>query len=112
MICAKFGWNWPIDSGEEDFSNSSLYFRNFVIISSWKRAGPFICENLKPEGHFVPSFVEIGPVVLEKTIKYEKYNNDDDNASDNDDDDGQIVIRKGHLNLRLRWAKKPKEINK
>ena len=19
MLCAKFGWNWPIDSGEEDF---------------------------------------------------------------------------------------------
>ena len=29
-----------------------------------------------------------------------------DNNDDNDDNDGQIVIRKAHLNLRLRWAKK------
>ena len=46
--CAKFGWSWPSDSGEEDFLLSSMYFRYFVIISLWKRAGPFIWTNLNP----------------------------------------------------------------
>ena len=26
MLCAKFGWNWPCGSGEEDFLISSMYF--------------------------------------------------------------------------------------
>ena len=46
MLCAKFGWNWPSGSGEEDFLISSMYFRYFVILSPWKRAGPFIWTNL------------------------------------------------------------------
>ena len=41
-ICAKFGWNWSSGSGVEYFYISSMYFRNFVIISPGKRAGPFI----------------------------------------------------------------------
>ena len=50
MLCAKFGWNWPSGSGEEDFLISSMYmyFRYFVIISPWKRVGPFIWTNLNP----------------------------------------------------------------
>ena len=42
MLCAKFGWNWPSGSGEEDFLISSMYFCYFKIISPWKRVGPFI----------------------------------------------------------------------
>ena len=50
MLCAKFVWNWPNGSGEEDFQISSMYFRYFVItgISPWKRVGPFIWTNLNP----------------------------------------------------------------
>ena len=48
MLCAKFGWNWLSGSGEEDFLISSMYFHYFVIISPWKRAGPFIWTNLNP----------------------------------------------------------------
>ena len=48
MLCAKFGWNWPSGSGEEDFLISSMYFHYFVIISPWKRAGPFMWINLNP----------------------------------------------------------------
>ena len=43
-----FGWNWPCGSRDEDFSNSSMYFRNFVIISPWKYEGSFIWTNLNP----------------------------------------------------------------
>ena len=48
MLCAKFGWNWPSGSVEEDFLNLSIYLSNFVIISPWKRTCPFICTNLNP----------------------------------------------------------------
>ena len=40
---------------------------------------------------FVPSLVEIDPVVLEKKMKMWKVNNDDEDKDN--DDDGQIVIR-------------------
>ena len=48
LLCVKFGWNWPSGSGEEDFLILSTYFRYFVIISPWKRTGPFIWTNLNP----------------------------------------------------------------
>ena len=48
MLYAKFGWNWPYSSWEEDFLISSMYFHYFVIISTWKRAGPFVWTNLNP----------------------------------------------------------------
>ena len=31
MHCANFGWNWPCGSGEDDLSNSLMYFRYIVI---------------------------------------------------------------------------------
>ena len=62
-----FGWNWPSDSGEEDFLNLSMYFRNFIIFSPWKRAGPIIWTNLNPlQPRMIYGLVGIGPVVLEK----------------------------------------------
>ena len=47
-----------------------MYFRYFVIISPWKRVGPFIWTNLNlvTQGLCVPSLVEIASVVLEKKI--------------------------------------------
>ena len=52
MLCAKIGWNWRSGSGEENFWISSMYLHYFVIISPWKRAGPFnwtIMNPLSPE---------------------------------------------------------------
>ena len=46
MLCAKFCWNWPGGSGEEDFKISTRYFPYSVIISPWKRVWPFIWTNL------------------------------------------------------------------
>ena len=45
-LIAKLCWNWPSDSGEEFFLISSMYFPFFVIISPWKRVGPFNWTNL------------------------------------------------------------------
>ena len=56
------------------------------------------------QGCFVPSLVEIGPVVLEKKIHMWKvYDNDNDG---NDDDDGQRTNFDQKCSLRLGWAKK------
>ena len=48
MLWAKFGRNCPVVLGKNFFFISSMYFRHFVIISPWKRAGPFIWTNLNP----------------------------------------------------------------
>ena len=53
MLCAKFGWNWPSVSWKL-FLISLIFFLPFfffffcylVIISPWKRAGPFTWTNL------------------------------------------------------------------
>ena len=102
MRCAKFGWNKPFCSWEENFS--SMYFANFVIIFIWKTVWLFIWKKIKfkifkfcqwifaisllspldkkallfiwkknpfppcTKECFVPTIVEIGPVVLEKKI--------------------------------------------
>ena len=51
MLCAKFGWNWPGCSGEEDFEIHQCISPYFAIISPWKRIWPFICTNLNPLQH-------------------------------------------------------------
>ena len=48
MLCAKFGWNWPSRSGEEDFKIFWIEIYYFVTISPWSRAWPFIWTNLNP----------------------------------------------------------------
>ena len=50
------------------FINSSIYFHNLTIISPWKRAQPLTRTKLNPlyPGWTMQSFVEIGPLVLEK----------------------------------------------
>ena len=50
----------------------SMYFLFFVIISPWKMVWPFIWTNLNPLYQtvcFVPSLIEISPVILEKIFK-------------------------------------------
>ena len=66
---AQWIWNWLSGSGE-DFLISSMYFRYLIIISPWKKEGPFFSTNLNTlhPRCFVPGFVEIGRVVLEKKI--------------------------------------------
>jgi hypothetical protein len=71
IMCTKFDWIWGAGSGEKDLKKISVYFYCFAIISSWRGAMPYIWTNLKiffTQGWFMPSLVEIGPVVLEKKI--------------------------------------------
>ena len=64
-----------------------MYFHYFIIISPWKITGPFIWTNLNPlhPKRFVPSLVEIDPVVLEKKMKMWKVYA----KAQEEDDDGQ-----------------------
>ena len=61
MHCAKFGWNWPSSSGEENFWISSMYYRYSRNYLPLKRGGALHLKNLNIhlQGCFVPSFVEI-----------------------------------------------------
>ena len=49
MHFAKFGWNRLSGSGEEAFYISSMYFCYLIIISPWKKMGPFIWINFNPQ---------------------------------------------------------------
>ena len=91
-----FGWNWPCStgSGEENFQNSSMYFGYFVIISPWLvRYG-----GLHFDQTWIP-FNQTWPTGCERN--YEKF------ITTTTTDNGQIVIRKAHLGLWLKWAKTP-----
>ena len=67
--------------------------------------GPLFEQTWIPftQGYFVPSLVEIGPVILEKKMKMWKVYRQTDGRTD----DRQQVIRKAHLSFQLRWAKNP-----
>ena len=60
LLFAKLGWNWFC-------RKRFLNFLYLVIISPWKRLGPFIWINFT-QWCFVLSIVEIGRLVLEKKI--------------------------------------------
>ena len=64
MLCVHFGWNLPIGSGK-GFCNFLNRYLHIIIISPWKRVGPFIWTNLSA---LCPIWVEIGPLVLEKKL--------------------------------------------
>ena len=81
-----------------------MYLRYFIIISPWKRAGPFIWTNMNPLrprmlcakfGWNWPSGFEDENV---KSLQR-------DGQTDGQTDDGRQVIRKAHLSFQLRWAK-------
>ena len=75
-----------------------MYFRNFEIISPWKRARPFIEQTCIPftQRWFVPRLVENGPV--EKKMKMWKvYDIDNDNNDNNDDGQWTNVDQKSSL---------------
>ena len=68
MHCAKFGWNWPSGSGEEDFFN---FVNVFLLLRYYlpleKGRALHLNKHITfTQECFVPSLVEIDSVVLEK----------------------------------------------
>ena len=102
--CAKFGWYWPSGSGE-DFQILSMYFRHFVIISPWKKVGPFISTNFSPYHSKILGqvWLKLAQWLWRRRWKCEKFMTTMTTMTTTDN--GQILIRKSHLSLRLRWAK-------
>ena len=87
-----------------------MYLYNFVDISLCTKGVAFPLKQtqiLFTPGCFLPSLVESGPVVLEKKMKMWKFTT---TTTTTTTDNGQILIRKAHLRLRLRWAKKPVQV--
>ena len=111
LLCAKFVLNRPSGSGEEDFLILSIYFRFFLIISPWKREGPFIWTNLNPlhPRMLCAKFGWNWPSGSWEEVKNRKSLQTDgqtDGQTDRQTDDGRKAIRKAHLSFQLRWAKK------
>ena len=86
-----------------------MYFRYFIIISPWKRAGALFEPTWIPfiKGCFVLSLIEIGPVILEKKMKWwEWWKAYRHTCIDGHMvDDGQQAIRKAQFSFQLRWGK-------
>ena len=79
-----------------------MYFLYFVITSLEKGTGPSFEETLIPitQESFVQSWVEIGPVVLEKKAKIWKVYWQTDGQMN----DGRQVIRKSSLVLSAQMS--------
>ena len=103
--------NDPVDL-EKIFFHFVNFFCYFAIISPWKRSGPFKSRSFT-QGCFVPSLVEIDPVVLEKTMKIlivNDNNNGANGANDDNDTNGCFVsslVEIGHGFLRRRFLYPP-----
>ena len=88
---------------EKILKHSSMYFRYFVIFSPWKRAWSFTSfwksKFPLPKDALCRIWLKLVQyVVLEKKMKmWEVYRHTDG---------GQQAIRKAHLSIRFRWAKK------
>ena len=67
MISVKVGHSVSI---EEDFEMSSIYFATSILSSNERRHDTSIEQTLIffPQGHFVRSLDDFGPLVLDKTI--------------------------------------------
>ena len=112
MLCAKFDWNWPIGSGEEDFFlNLSIYFYYIPIISPLGTTCPFIWTNLNPFHSEIISAMfgwnwPSGSGEKDENVKSLQTDGRTDRQADIQIDDGRQVIRKAHLSFQLRWTKK------
>ena len=74
MLCAKFSWNWSSGSEEKIFKYCQCIFDTSLLSPLSKGSGPAFDQTwiFFSQECFVPSLVDIGPVVLEK-IKCEKF---------------------------------------
>ena len=68
MLCAKFDWKWSSGSEKKILKCSQCIFTISQLLPLWEGCGPFFeqCWISFTQKCFVPSFVEVGQVVLEK----------------------------------------------
>ena len=89
-------------SGEEIFSISSMYVRDFKIISPWKRSGPFIWTNLNPlyPRMLCAKFASNWPSRSREQVQNVKSVRHRQQLRTTD----KFCEEKAHLSLPLRWA--------
>ena len=126
MLCAKFGWNWPSDSVEDFyffkfrqciFAISFSKHLNKLEFPSYKNALCHVMLELA-QWRFFKFCYCIFAISLSSPLGKGRSPSIESpepkcqfgwnwlSGCGEDDGHRQIVIRKGHLNLRLRWAKK------
>ena len=87
--------NLDLEKKKTIFNFMRIYW--FFIEKTWI---PFI------QACFVPSLVNLVQWFWRRRCKYEKFTTTTMTTMTTTMDKGQILIRKAHLSLRLRWAKK------
>ena len=98
MLCAKFGWNWPFDSGE-DFFFCRCTFAISLLSPLGEKHEPSFGQTwiLFTQKCFVSSLVAIGLVVLERNSKIWNLKTDSRRTTGDQ--------KKNHLSFQLRKAK-------
>ena len=61
IFCVKFGWNWPIGSGEEDLLIGSMYFCYFFYLPLEMGRDPLFVQTRIPftNGDYVPNLLKL-----------------------------------------------------
>ena len=102
---AKFGWNWFSGSGE-DFLNFINVFSLFCYFLPFEKGGTLHLNKLEspsPKDALCQVWLKLSQWFLRRKCKCEKFMT---RTPMKKTDKGQILIRKAHLSLQLRWAKK------
>ena len=105
MICENLWEIFVLEKKIDKFCWCIFTIHYFEIVSPWNKVGHFIWKRTwipLTQRWFVPSLVEIGTVVQEKKMKIEKLMTRTTTRMTNN---GNILIRKAHLSLWLRWAR-------
>ena len=99
MHWAKFGWNWPSGSGEEiffliNFDDVFSLFHKYLPLEKGGALHLNKLESLSPKDALRHIWLKLARWFWRRRCKCEKFTTAN----------GQILIRKAHLSLWLRWA--------
>ena len=103
MLCAKFGWNWPGGSGEEDILKVVNLFLLFPKYLLFGKGVPLHLNKLESPSTWdtlCKVWLKLAQWVWRRW-KCEKLQR----RTDRQTDDGRQMIRKAPLSFQLRWLK-------
>ena len=106
MLCAKFVWNWSSGSGEEDFLNFVnvfLLYRNYLPLEKGGALHLHKLESPSPKDALCQVLLKLAQWICRRRWSCEKFM--PTTTTTTMTDNGQVLIRKAHLSLQLRWAK-------
>ena len=112
MICAKFGWNWLSGFLRRrflNFVNVFSQFRNYLLLGKGGALHFNKFETPSPNDALCQVWLKLAQWFWRRRWKCEKFTTTTTTTMTTTTttmNNGQILIRKPHLSLRLRWAKK------